>query len=327
MDGKIEVIIFTELFKFINENVNEYVISSSREITSILYGVFCAGFMLHCVILVYGMIFKGDDALVAEVAKNVAILALVAVFSFNGDAYFEYIVPFVSGAGSDIANAITGADLNNGLGGTLDKMASDIFTAINTLFISATDELSWYHIGDWFITFLTITILIVSIGSYVLYCAMYLAIATIMVGILLCIGPAFVMAAYFPATKQMFSAWVGSCLNYILLVVMYSLAFGITFKLLTANIELSELGLWNSVQTAILAGICIYALHEIPKISSILTGGVGIGGLAGSIGGSVSKMTGQSMKVARVSAATVRSARNLGSSIASSSKGGIGKGG
>ena len=111
----------------------------------------------------------------------------------------------------------------------------------------------------------------------------YLLIAKIAVSFLLILGPMFIMMAFFPATREIFRAWTGQCFNYILLMIMYPLAFSIFIQVLDSTVFKNNINLEKSIMVFIVFFAMVILSVQIPALCSTLSGGVGISGLVGSI--------------------------------------------
>ncbi|HDG9112560.1 TPA: type IV secretion system protein, partial [Klebsiella pneumoniae] len=91
------------------------------------------------------------------------------------------------------------------------------------------------------------------------------------------LGPLFIMFAFFPSTRDMFKTWTGQCLNYVLLVVVYPIAFNLFTRTLEHVIfggSATAIGLSTVIMTIILFGCCILISVQIPVFCSSLSGGV-----------------------------------------------------
>lgn len=117
-----------------------------------------------------------------------------------------------------------------------------------------------------------------------------------MVGILLSIGGVFILFSAWPTTRNMFTAWVGSCFNYIFLNIAYACLFKVLIQYInqyinTNSVAISE-NLWSVICIAVVFLIGKFLLAQISTLISTLTGGVGINGLTSATGDVIKSLRG-----------------------------------
>ncbi|MCG9625407.1 type IV secretion system protein [Vibrio mediterranei] len=237
--------------------------------------------VLYAIYLVYQSLYDAENMVIMESMKFMGSLALCATMAFSTTWYLHKIVPIVYYSGDDIANALLGAQT---LGTMLDNLTNFVIERVE--FIYDTINLELLEGESWKATFLSLlmmVILIMGFVPFIIISTIYLTVAKLMVGFLLILGPLFIMFGFFPATRSMFQAWTGQCLNYILLIVVYSLAFSLLMQLIKVATP-DTLSLKNSILTLILMAVCSSISTQVPTFCSALSGGVGINGLAGNLG-------------------------------------------
>lgn len=283
--------IVTKMFTELDNLISEQVTSNFQTLMQIIFPVWVAGVLLFIVYVAWEIQYGNKEIIVLEVVKHIMTLSLVSVFMGAGGAYLTYIVPFVQHGGQEIASALVGGEGGN-VGNQIDGMIDKIFTIINTNADRANDEGGLSNLGIYLSVWIGNLILLVGGGLFVLYCAAYLIVAMMMTGILLSLGGVFIAFAAFSPTRQMFTAWVGSCFNYLFLNVGYAILFTILIKYVNdfandnAQNEEKFLGI---VSLVLVFSIGVFLLQQVATLMSLLTGGVGINGLVGAVTGAAAK--------------------------------------
>ena len=92
------------------------------------------------------------------------------------------------------------------------------------------------------------------------------------------------MFSAFPATRGMFSSWIGSCFNYIFLSVGFSISFSVIMKVIEYFTDIQEVdSLVEVISIAFLYVTAIFLLQQVASLISALTGGVRIEGATGAV--------------------------------------------
>lgn len=246
----------------------------------------CVG--LYLVLYAWHWIVDGSrytDLPVMDWVKKVMQMALFTAFAFNTGRYFEVIVGPANSIGNEISAAFstTGKDAPQ----VIDQMGNQILNTIATIWEMA-PSMSLTDMNIVPLLRALSTILIVGLGGtvFMAYSFLYLAIAKIMVALVLCLGPLFISAVFFPSTRQFFPLWLNQLINYILL----SALFGITFTLLTnllqkyvssANFSNILVGDLTNLKLLFCYLLFTGVITAIPALASALSGGVGINSLGG----------------------------------------------
>lgn len=274
--------------------------------------------VIYAIYLAFQSLYDSQNMLIMESIKFIGSLALCCFLAFNTSWYLSHIVPFVYHSGDTIAGSILGGGSSGG--SALQAMFDDMFVKIETLFKSIDFEIT--SSKSWVDTILKLTMVILVCMGYLPFIGIataYLIVAKVMVGFLLIIGSLFIMFAFFPSTRNMFMAWTGQCLNYILLSILYPLAFTMFDSTIEHVLSSGSITLVECFFTVILFAVCILISVQIPTFCSSLTGGVGINGLVSHIGQGA-MLSAQS---AKLGALGLKGAWNKGKSLAHKSKNNI----
>lgn len=276
--------LFNDMTRLVTENLD----ANIAAIAAVISPLMIAAVGMYAVLVVYQMIYTEKEHYVGDIIKNVLALAVVGAF-FGNTAYYAEVKSFVMNAGDDLSSVL--------VGGAPAPAALDQFIDVLADGVQKTfDKMTFNPFSDDFGKSMQgmIAILIVLIGGipFVIFCTAYLIVAKFMVGLLLTIGQIFICFAFFPSTRNMFTSWTGQCLNYVLMMVLFTLVETVLLAFIKAHMAPGgEFTLeWVGViQLAVVFFVSIFLLAQVPVLSSSLTGGVGINGLNSSVSGMVSK--------------------------------------
>ncbi len=271
---------FETLFGFLDvvvmNNISSMVGRFTHAITPLLGA--CVG--LFIVYKAWEALFDAQNLIIMESIKTMASLSVVTGIALNTPWYLETIVPTILGSGDQITQALLGEGA--GAGASLQNMFDRIYSDIMRM----SDAFEWEfdvailarNLG------IAVTMLISLIGfiPFLGIATAYLLMAKIMVSFLLILGPLFIMMAFFPSTRSFFTAWTGQCFNYVLLSVLYPLAFSLALAMLEVTVFAGHITFVNVLLSAVMFFALCVVSTQIPVLSSTLSGGVGISGLVGS---------------------------------------------
>ncbi|WHT81969.1 type IV secretion system protein [Providencia rettgeri] len=316
------------IFKSIEVAINGKVVENFKTIYGIIFPIWTTGIILYYIVQAWEIIYSEKQIIVNEFIKHFMVLALVTTFLGANSVYIDSVVPAVMNSGQEIASKLVSDE--SGQGGTstgkmIDKMIDQIID-IGDREKKIAEDASWYEkAGAMFLFVTKILILAIFAGAFILYATAYLIVAMVMVGILLSLGGFFIAFAAFPATRQMFTAWVGSCFNYIFLNIGYAIMFSILIQYLNqfidANYTEDQTGLWVNFIIALTFAIGVFLIQQVATLMSILTGGVGINGLTGATNSFVSKAAG-ALGLRAAGGAAARGISRAGSGISNGVKAG-----
>ncbi|ELY1197730.1 type IV secretion system protein [Salmonella enterica] len=328
---------FDELSRIIQGSVA----GNFQVIMQMVSPLFGAAVILYGVFVAWEIMYTRKDDVMMEAVKNIGVFTLVFTLMTAGGMYLSHIVPFVQNSGQEIAAKIIGGD-GASTGATIDALINQLIDLGMHQFEEFKKAKGWLDsVGAWIIFSAKAIVLFLSGGGFVVICAAYLLMAEMMVGILLSIGGVFIGFAAFPSTRNMFTAWVGSCLNYIFLNIAYACLFKVLTSYITTYIESNNgsitKNIWGVVSVALVFIIGKFLLAQIATLVSTLTGGVGINGLTSATGDFIKGMrskTGMDYLGNKAKAFTGRQIRKAGNaaregavSILDSMRGGKIKGG
>ncbi|MEB2558784.1 TrbL/VirB6 family protein [Burkholderia cenocepacia] len=280
----VSVHVFTDLFNAFDKQVLSTINSGSAQMISLISPLVAACFSIY-VLLILVSYWRGQNGTpIVDFMLKMAGWATVLTAGMNISYYSEYVVPFFNGLGDDLGRALMGGtDLNNGL----DNLLSLYINATTTLY----DGVKFYQVGL-ILEITAMAALLWIFGTpFLAVAAAYIVLAKFSLGLLLALGPAFIVAALFPATRRFFENWVGQAVNYGLLVALFSatgaLEVNFATSILPTKFDVHDLILTWQIEAKIVAvGIVFFVVSlSIPSLASQLAGGVGISSMVGKIGG------------------------------------------
>lgn len=287
---------FEKLFNLIDTIILSNISSMVGIFTDTITPLIGACVVLYAIYLAYQALYDAENMMIMESMKFIGSLALCTTLAFSTSWYLDRIVPIILHSGDNIASELLNSNGTNAVQSMFDGISA------NLKHIWRGANIDFWE-GDTWIAFalsLLICILILLGGLPFLGIATaYLIVAKVMVGFLLILGPLFIMFAFFPSTRSMFQSWTGQCLNYVLLSIVYPIAFGMFDATLNVLIPENGIKLSGVMMTFILFFVFIVLSVQIPTFTSSLSGGVGINGLVNNIGagartaGSIAKGTGK----------------------------------
>ncbi|EDW8942690.1 type IV secretion system protein [Salmonella enterica subsp. enterica] len=282
--------VVTEFITTINTVVQSGAANNAAKIAKAISPVFAGAVLLYIVYIAYEITYAQRDIILSETTKLIASLTLVGAFTYTSPYYSQYVIPFVMNAGPELSNVLTGTgDVATNIDGLWERLSSLMDNFI-TLKIQ---ELSMTDIGGYIGAYAVWGIGYIGGAILILYTTIFLCISTFMVGLLLATGIIFICFSFFPTTRGMFTSWCGSCLNYILLNVFYTISFGFVASLIEKNmIQDGNVTVMMVVTLLLVILISIFLIEQIGTLCSTLTGGVGINGLTSAANGAGGKLAG-----------------------------------
>lgn len=283
---------FNELSSIIQNSVT----TNFQTIMQLVSPLFGAAVILYGVFFAWEIMYTRKDDVMMESVKRMGVLTLVFAMTTAGGMYLNYIVPFVQGSGQEVASRIIGQD-GASTGAVIDGLLNRLIDLGIQQFQVFKDTEGWFDsMVAWAIFILKAIALTLAGGGFVIYCAAYLLMAEMMVGILLSIGGVFIFFSAWPTTRNMFTAWVGSCFNYIFLNIAYACLFKVLIQYINNYININSdaiaENIWSVLCIALVFLIGKFLLAQISALISTLTGGVGINGLTSATGDAIKALRG-----------------------------------
>lgn len=276
--------IFDELFYYIDNVTAQHVAELVPKFIDIITPLMASCVVIYAIYLAYQALFDAQNMMVMESIKFMGALSLVCTVALSAPWYLKNIVPIVMKTGDAVAIELIGG---TGSAGALQTMLDQILLVFDVMLDAidfGLDPSTW---GTAFMIIIQLVFLVIASVLFFLIAGGYLAVAKIFVSFLLILGPLFVMSSFFPSTRDFFKSWTGQCFNYILLTIMFTLAFTIFVGILDETVFSENISFTNTIITVIVFGIMVLVSVQIPVFTSSLSGGIGINGLVGSVAGTM----------------------------------------
>lgn len=280
------------MFKTLETALTEQVASNFESLYTVVFPIWSVGLILYYVIVAWEIIYGDKQIVINEFITKFMVLAVISTFLGASAIYTSNVVPFVMNSGQEIAGKIIADGAGSGsTGAMIDSMISSVIDLGKKEYAVVEDSGIFDSVGIAIMFGIKCLILFVTAGAFIIYSAAYLIMAMVMVGILLSLGGVFIMFAAFPSTRQMFTSWVGSCLNYIFLNISYAILFSVLIKYLDKFMQINsgnggdDNNLWVIAMIGLSFAIGCFLLQQVAVLVSQLTGGVGINGLVNSVNG------------------------------------------
>lgn len=118
-------------------------------------------------------------------------------------------------------------------------------------------------------------------GFVCVYMVYLFVLTLVVVGLLLAVGPIFVMALLFDSTKRFFEGWMAQLSNYALIVILASIASKLMLNYLDSYAtQASNLGVGitiaDSAQFCLACGVTLLIMKQVPHIAAGLASGVAL---------------------------------------------------
>lgn len=280
--------IVSEFISTVSKIVESGAAANAAKLANAISPVFFAAIGVYVIYIAYEIIYSQKDVIMSEITKTIMAFTAVGAFTYSAPYYAQYVVPFVMHAGQDLSGALTG---NPDVATNVDNLWNKLSETMESFWAEATGQLGMTDFGLWIKT-----ACIYGIGyggGFILiyYTTVFLCVSIFMVGLVLSVGILFICFSVFPSTRSMFTAWCGSCLNYILLNVFYTISFGFVMSLIEkyAQVDAATLTFMNVITLLAVIWISVHLIEQIGMLCSTLTGGVGLNGLTAAANGLAGK--------------------------------------
>lgn len=283
---------FENIFESLLKGMGSDLFAKTANIITEISPLFASGFGIYIVIVALNAYNRGFDDNFVDLAKRAMGWLIIIACAFNASQYLKianmlYELPeYMSGLiNSGAYNATT---LDNNLDKLQENMGNlwALKKEIPPLDIPA-------HLGFtfiWVFIFILVALFLTAIAAFYL-------VAKISLAMVILIGPIFIGAMLFPATRQWGMNWIGQVMSYAVTVTFYVLLGTIQLTFFEAHmLSMTDMKVFNAANGGvaslvvfvpimfmyILATIIFFVVAlSIPSIAAALTGGATIGGYSG----------------------------------------------
>jgi type IV secretion system protein VirB6 len=261
---------FTKIYEFFDQTVAGTLATGTANMMALVSPLAAACFSIYVTLILLSYL-RGDDhdEPVIDFLTRMIGWGAAITFGLNIGTYTTYVVPFVNGLGEDLAGVI---GPQYGSAAALDQMANAFADSFINLY-NAADGIKES-------VFAALAILLIGIfaGLFMVVAIAYIVLAKVALGLLVAIGPLFIVAAIFPATRDLFRNWTGQCLNYAFLVMLFSFAAQLEIQMVKSVVP-SDLSISTVLQVSLICAVMVFV--NLPSLASALAGGVGISSMVG----------------------------------------------
>lgn len=282
--------IFTKITDDLTKLIETDLFSKSADLITNIAPIFLIGFSIYVLLLGLNWLRQGVDENLVGTAKSLTGWLIVIALAFNANNY-STVAQSIYAAPDEVASWLTGNTLSTGF---VETQLQNVDSAVTQIKLMS-DEVGSLDFAE------SISL---AIAQFVIYLIGYVTVIFIWgfymitkfsLALTLVLGPIFIGAMLFPATRQYGMNWIGQILNYIVTVSLY---MGIsliqlqyvesTFSNFEAPTKTSwgrevvtvDLGtVWGLIGSLLIITI-IFApiVFSIPQIAAALTGGAGVDG-------------------------------------------------
>lgn len=302
--------------------LNETVAAAAGNIGGYAAGIAGSGIALYSIMWVVAFASGTQNGDVISFIKWLARAMLLIAIAGTASVYSDYVIDTFWGAPAEVAQYIASSGMTDG-GVTYDVAGKlNLGTALDT---AATQGVCsginiWKSTSAWDISkslgfFLTGLVIIIGVVVFVAAAAGLAFVGFASLAIVLSLGPLFIVAGIWEATKPMMESWLRTAINYalygVVLMVIVGLGIGLVQRFgaddlgtLNGN-DLEDLSKVVSlgIRSLMVFAVSSALLFKADDISASLVGGISLGaagslGRAGSIASSPAKAAIKTAKVA-----------------------------
>ncbi len=209
-----------------------------------------------------------------DTLKRLLKIIFILGIAFNTATYNAYITETIATGPEQLAGLLIGVDANAQVASTIEKIYTDMWE-VGSKF--------WNNAGvfDGNFGFYFVAVIIYGIACALsAYAAFLVILSKVAVAILVAIGPLFIVATLFDATRRFFENWAGMLCNYALILVLVVgvnlFIVGIFNTYLAQAITDNGIEISSAAPVAATALICFFVLAQVPSMASGLAGGISL---------------------------------------------------
>lgn len=257
---------FTKVYDFFDTSVSAALLNGTSNMIALISPLVGVCFSIYVLLTIIGYWRGGEGNWAPDFLYRLAAWGTVIVFGLNIDYYKLYVAPIITGLGDDLTGTV-GTKYNSAA--ALDQMGSALLDCFLNLYEKADG------IKQTVFAALTIISLSFPMAAFMVVAIGYIILAKVALGILVAVGPLFIAAALFPATRDLFKNWTGQCLNYAFLVMLFSFAAQIEISMVKSLIP-GDFALADVFVCILVCCVMVFVSLNFPSLAAALAGGIGI---------------------------------------------------
>ncbi|MEW5291809.1 type IV secretion system protein [Erwinia papayae] len=269
--------VVTTLFNTIDKVLNTMVTSNVSTIITQVTPVVAALLTTKLIVMALFSAFRpGEGEPISQLGLSFIYMALVLSFATAGGFYQTDLVNLAMTLPDSFATQLKGLSSTNytGIAGLIDGSTTTCIEAIKTQFdgagITASGLMSMV-IGC---ILLAATIVITGLG------AGFVLMAKVLLAVTLCLGPIAIFCLLWNPVKGIFGKWLGSVINYSLVIIVLALVFSLLMTLFGNMIKgfVNGAGLYDALSTvlgmSILTVVAVLVLFQVPQLAASFGSGI-----------------------------------------------------
>lgn len=257
---------FTKVYDFFDTSVSAALLNGTSNMIALISPLVGVCFSIYVLLTIIGYWRGSEGNWAPDFLYKLAAWGTVIVFGLNIDYYKLYVAPIITGLGDDLTGTV-GTKYNSAA--ALDQMGNALLDCFLNLYEKADG------IKQTVFAALTIISLSFPMAAFMVVAIGYIILAKVALGILVAVGPLFIAAALFPATRDLFKNWTGQCLNYAFLVMLFSFAAQIEISMVKSLIP-SDFALADVYVCVLVCCVMVFVSLNFPSLAAALAGGIGI---------------------------------------------------
>jgi len=271
--------IMNEIFTFMTTVAGVNTFTKLGDMIKKIAPLFSMGFALYIMLLSFYYYNKGIDESILDLSKKAIGWLLLIAFAFNADNY-TYLASFIYKLPDEMIGWYSGEKFSPNLFSSSYENISNIIAAI----IKLSGTFGMTQIDYKILALVSLVVVLICGVILVGISFFYYLLAKLILALVLMVGPFFIGAALFPATRQYFMNWVGQILNVAFTCLMYAV-----ITMMQMDFVKDKLAGWGSTtisKVSVLLNIIlsmvpitvlfVLLVWSVPSITSALTGGAGV---------------------------------------------------
>lgn len=208
----------------------------------------------------------------SELLKRFVGIAMISTFATAGGFYQSSFSGIIMGLPEEMSTSLlSGTGIS---GDSITDLVDSSLTAGLDIILDLSEEGSWRQWGPYIIAALFAIILIAVCGLTIAY----VIVAKVLLAITVAFGPAFIFLLLFKATRGLFSKWMGSVINYAVLMVLLAAVLSFLmafFETVLIDVRDEKVPYWDGILASGILGVAaVVATLKLPGLASSWGGGI-----------------------------------------------------
>ncbi len=257
---------FTYVYDYFDQAVSQTLLNATTNTIALITPVMAICFSIYVLLIITDYWRGAENSPLIDFLMKMAAWGTIITFGLNIDMYRLFVAPLILGLGNDLTG-IVGSPYNSAT--ALDQMASQLLDCFINMYEKADGFKQTFFAG------VMILILSVPTSAFMVIAIGYIMLAKAAIDVLVAIGPLFIAAAMFPATRDLFKNWTAQCLNYAFLVMLFSFASQLQIAMMMPLVP-RDFALADMFTCILASCLMVFVSLNLPSLAAALAGGIGI---------------------------------------------------